>query len=85
MYNYPNGRPDTMVYRKKYDHPIRIELDEMWIPDAFVGPMASLMEAIDKDETAYTNTRDNLNTLRVVEAAYLSTRENRSIRPEEIG
>ncbi len=85
MYNYPNGRPDTLVYRKKYDHPIHIEMDEMWIPDAFIGPMACLMEAIEKDETPCANTRDNLNTLRIVEAAYLSAQENRSVRPEEIG
>ncbi len=85
MYNYPNGRPDTMIYRKKYDHPIHLDFDEMWIPDAFIGPMASLMEAIDKDEVPLTSTRDNLNTLRIVEAAYLSVEENRSVRPEEIG
>ena len=74
-----------MIYRKKYDHPIHLDFDEMWIPDAFIGPMASLMEAIDKDEVPLTSTRDNLNTLRIVEAAYLSVEENRSVRPEEIG
>jgi predicted dehydrogenase len=84
MYNYPNGRPDTLVYRQKYDHPVHLELDEMWIPDAFIGPMACLMEAIEKDETPSTNTRDNLNTLRIIEATYLSAQENRSVRPEEI-
>jgi len=84
MYNYPDGRPDTMVYRKKFDEPIHIHLDEMWIPDAFVGPMACLMEAVEKDEVPCPSTRDNLNTLRIIEAAYLSARENRSVRPEEI-
>lgn len=85
MYNYPDGRPDTMVYRKKFDEPVHVHLDEMWIPDAFVGPMASLMQAIENDGTPFANTRDNLNTLRIVEAAYLSAKENRSVQPKEIG
>jgi predicted dehydrogenase len=85
MYNYPEGRPDTLVYSYKGSKPIEVELDEMWIPDAFVGPMASLMEAIETDGLPFSNTRDNLDTLRVVHAAYLSAQENRSVRPEEIG
>jgi predicted dehydrogenase len=85
MYNYPKGRPDTLVYRKKFDPPVHVEMDEMWIPDAFAGPMACLMEAIEKDETPCANTRDNLNTLRIIEAAYLSAQENRSVRPADIG
>lgn len=85
MYNYPEGRPDTLVYSYKDSKPIELELDEMWIPDAFVGPMASLMEAIETDGLPFSSTRDNLDTLRVVHAAYLSARENRSVRPEEIG
>lgn len=84
MYNYPHGRPDTLVYRRKGKEPIPVELDEMWIPDAFVGPMASLMEAIETDGVPFSSTRDNLNTLRAVHAAYLSAEQNRSVRPEEI-
>lgn len=84
MYNYPNGRPDTLVLSRKGQEPIPVMLDEMWIPDAFVGPMASLMEAIATDGVPFSSTRDNLNTLRVVNAAYLSAQENRSVRPSEI-
>ena len=84
MYNYPEGRPDTLVYRQKDKEPVELDLDEMWIPDAFVGPMASLMEAIQTDGVPFTNSEDNLNTLRVVNAAYLSNAENRSVKPEEI-
>ena len=80
--NFAN--PDTFVYTFKGSDPIEIELDEMWIPDAFAGPMASLMEAIEIDGIPFSNTRDNLDTLRVVNAAYLSANENRSVRPEEI-
>lgn len=88
MYNYPSGRPDTMtVTSSQYGKGVKITptLDEMWIPDAFVGTMASLMEAIETDNAPQDNsTEDNLNTLRVVNAAYLSAAENRSVRPEEI-
>jgi predicted dehydrogenase len=57
----------------------------MWIPDAFVGTMASLMTAIETDSAPqYNSTEDNLNTLRVINAAYLSAAENRSVRPSEV-
>jgi predicted dehydrogenase len=84
MYNYPAGRPDTLEFRRKGEAPIPVELDEMWIPDAFVGPMAGLMQAIETDGVPPSSTEDNLNTLRVVNAAYLSMQENRSVRPSEI-
>jgi predicted dehydrogenase len=88
MYNYPTGRPDTLeITSKQYGGGVKITptLDEMWIPDAFVGTMASLMEAIETNSQPQDNsTADNLNTLRVVNAAYLSAAENRSVRPSEV-
>lgn len=88
MYNYPTGRPDTItITSKQYGRGVKIipTLDEMWIPDAFVGTMAGLMEAIETDSTPKDNsTEDNLNTLRVVFAAYQSAAENRSVRPSEV-
>ncbi len=51
-----------------------------WIPDAFYGPMASLMEAIQTDGEPLTSAEDNLSTLRVVEAAYRSMSEARSVK-----
>lgn len=88
MYNYPTGRPDTLeITSAKLYKGVKVTptLDEMWIPDAFVGPMASLMKAIETDsQPQHNNTEDNLNTLRVVEAAYRSSAENRSVRPAEV-
>jgi predicted dehydrogenase len=88
MYNYPKGRPDTLeITSKKLGKGIKVtpKLDEMWIPDAFVGPMASLMEAIETNSQPKDNsTEDNLNTLRIINAAYISAAENRSVRPSEI-
>jgi predicted dehydrogenase len=89
MYNYPAGRPDTIqITSAKYGKGVTITptLEEMWIPDAFVGTMAGLMEAIQTDSLPKDNsTVDNLNTLRVVHAAYRSAAENRSVRPSEVG
>jgi predicted dehydrogenase len=88
MYNYPTGRPDTIaITSSQYGKGVKITpiLEEMWIPDAFVGTMASLMEAIETDCSPKDNsTEDNLNTLRVVYAAYQAAAENRSVHPSEV-
>lgn len=85
-YDYPNGRSDTIQFTSRH-HPERnfsATLPDKWIPDAFYGPMASLMEAIQTDGQPLTSAQDNLGTLRVVEAAYRSMAERRSVRPTEI-
>jgi predicted dehydrogenase len=87
LYDYPRGRPDTFDVHRHEDGPAEwqsIALEGLWIPDAFIGPMASLMEAIQTDGVPATDAADNLNTLRLVEAAYRSASENRSVRPSEI-
>ena len=88
MYNYPAGRPDTIeITSSRYGKGVKITptLDEYWIPDAFVGTMASLLEAIENDHIPTDNsTDDNLNTQRLVYAAYMSASENRSVRPSEV-
>jgi predicted dehydrogenase len=87
MYNYPVGRPDTIAWSSRRHYPdkrFEAKLEGMWIPDAFLGPMASLMTAIQTDSLPETDGEDNLSTLRVVEAAYLSAAENRSVRLDEI-
>ena len=43
------------------------------------------MIAIETDGEPPTACSDNLNTLRVVQAAYRSAAENRSVQPQEIG
>jgi len=85
-YDYPEGRSDTIRYTSRA-HPERnfsATLPGRWIPDAFYGPMASLMEAIQTGGEAVTSAADNLGTLRVVEASYRSMRKQRSVRPSEV-
>jgi predicted dehydrogenase len=86
LYDYPHGRVDSLSYQAKaepgqwHDAPLRTR----WIPDAFAGPMASLIEAIETGDEPETSGDDNLETLRVVHAAYRSAAEGRSVRPEEV-
>jgi predicted dehydrogenase len=85
-YDYPHGRNDTLKFTSRA-HPERnfsVTLPGRWIPDAFYGPMASLMEAIQTDGEPVTSAKDNLGTLRVIEAAYRSMNEARSVSPSEI-
>jgi predicted dehydrogenase len=82
MYNYPDGRPDTLEWssRRYYaDKRFEAKLEGKWIPDSFIGPTASLMQAIQDDGAPETNGFDNLQTLRVVEACYLSAAEHRTV------
>jgi len=85
-YDYPDGRSDTIKFTSR-QHPeqnFSATLPGKWIPNAFYGPMASLMQAIQTNSEPLTSAEDNLNTLRVVEAAYRSMAEQRSVRPQEI-
>jgi predicted dehydrogenase len=84
LYNYPHGRPDTLQAHSTRTAPevwFDLALEGLWIPDAFIGPMASLMEAIGSDSIPVTDAGDNINTLRLVHAAYLSAAERRSVQP----
>jgi predicted dehydrogenase len=85
-YDYPDGRNDTIKFtgRTNSERDFSVVLPGKWIPDAFDGPMASLMEAIQTGGEPVTAARDNLGTLRVVNAAYRSMNERRSVSPLEI-
>jgi predicted dehydrogenase len=87
LYNYPDGRPDTLQCRSNRVTPdvwYDIALEGLWIPDAFIGPMAALMEAIERGTPPVTAGADNIGTLQLVHAAYRSAAENRSVRPGEV-
>jgi predicted dehydrogenase len=75
MYDYPTGRADTLDLSSRVlptDGFLPYPVTSRWIPTAFIGPMASLLEAIATGGTPITNARDNLNTLRIVHALYQS-------------
>ncbi len=75
MYDYPRGRADTLEINSRVlptDGWLHYPVTSRWIPTAFIGPMASLLEAIATGGTPLTNGRDNLETLRIVQALYES-------------
>ncbi len=87
LYDYPTGRPDTIEFWSTKNYPrtwISPTLTQFWIPDAFVGPMASLMCSIDEGSVPETDAADNLITLQTVFAAYRSMAENRAVALTEI-
>ena len=84
MYDYPKGRPDTLSLHRDGEAARAFEFDTKWIPDAFLGPMSDLMDAIETGRQPLTAGRDNLGTIAVVAAAYRSAEEHRSVRPDEI-
>jgi predicted dehydrogenase len=87
LYDYPHGRPDTLeVWSRTLptDGWLPYPVTTRWIPDAFIGPIRSLLAAIATGGEPETSARDNLGTLKIVEALYRSgaTGEAQPIEPE---
>lgn len=83
MYNYPVGRADTLELNSRVlptDGWLHYPVTSRWIPSAFIGPMASLLEAVSTGGTPPTNGRDNLKTLQIVHALYESGMDHRVIK-----
>ena len=93
--HFPERRPSTIDvrsarwaggwYRPRWPY--------AWFPDAFAGPMAALMRAIERDEddpaardlpVPEVDGRDNLATMALVEACYRSVDEHRAVALEEV-
>ncbi len=83
LLNYPVGRSDLLTVSHANLLPagfLRLELEGRWFPDAFIGPMASLMDAITYDTQPETSGQQALATLRVVEAICKSHETHSGIR-----
>jgi predicted dehydrogenase len=83
MYNYPVGRADTLELNSRVlptDGWLHYPVTSRWIPTAFIGPMASLLEALATGGTPLTNGRDHLDTLRVVHALYRSGEQHELVK-----
>lgn len=76
----PYTTPSTIRYAaigdKEWHRPV---WTESWFPDAFIGTMAQLLIALETGKEPTISGRDNLKTMRLVEAAYLSAAQFRSI------
>jgi predicted dehydrogenase len=84
--SYPNRTPSTLKFTTN-THPgiwITPRWREVWFPDAFQGPMADLMNAVASKTQPSVSGADNLGTMAVIEAGYLSIREHRPVKIAEI-
>jgi predicted dehydrogenase len=57
---------------------------ESWFPDAFTGTMAQLLIALEDGQPPALSGRDNLKTMALVDAAYLSAARSTPITPSEL-
>ncbi|WP_114782915.1 Gfo/Idh/MocA family protein [Botryobacter ruber] len=83
---YPLPTPSTIDYTtiQEGERWFKPRWKEVWFPDAFVGPMAQLLCAIEEDTTPELNGEDNLKTMALVEACHVSYKEHRAVPIEEI-
>jgi hypothetical protein len=81
----PYTTPSTIRYASKghsgFECPI---WKESWFPDAFIGTMAQLLIAVEDRTEPAIGGRDNLRTMALVEAAYQSATQGRTVPPQEI-
>lgn len=77
---YPERTPSTLDYTLASSgewH--RPRWQEVWFPDAFLGPMAELLVSLERGESPAMSGADNLRTMELVDACYQSAKEKRAI------
>jgi len=78
LLDYPKGEPDELEFCRLTDSGepqwMTIPLEGSWLPDAFIGTMASVMRLVEGSASEIpTAVDDAYRTMAVVEAAYLSS------------
>lgn len=82
---YPEHTPSTIDFTTtRHKGWMQPRWKEAWFPDAFAGPMAQLMCAIEENTGPEMGGADNLLTMALIDACYLSVKEHRAVRIEEI-
>ena len=83
---YPDRAPSTLDFTTKHRPGFWFQprWPDVWFPDAFVGPMAQLLVALETGDEPEISGRDNLGTMALVEACYQSAREHRAVEISEI-
>jgi predicted dehydrogenase len=84
---YPSPTPSTIDFAttKNPNQWYQPRWDEVWFPDAFAGPMADLLCALEQSEKPMLDGEDNLNTMALVEACYESAANHQAVKLSEIG
>jgi predicted dehydrogenase len=83
---YPKPTPSTIDFTTCYASGkwFQPRWSEVWFPDAFVGTMAQLLCALEEGTEPEISGRDNLRTMALVDACYLSVREHRAVEISQI-
>ena len=82
---YPEPTPSTLDYTTiESGEWVKPRWKEVWFPDAFAGPMAQLINAVQNGSEPELSGKDNLKTMALVDACYRSFKEHRAIELEEI-
>ena len=72
--DYPTGKPDRLRYARKGGEWETVPTEGNWFPEAFMGSMGSLQAFVAGASTELpTRVSDALDTMRTVEAAYISS------------
>lgn len=83
---YPHRCPSTLDFttRRQPGYWFSPRWKEVWFPDAFAGPMAMLLRALEEGREPEIGGRDNLKTMALVDAAYRSLKERRAVDLQEV-
>jgi predicted dehydrogenase len=79
MYDYPTGRPDTLELTSSVvptDGWVPYPVTQRWFPDAFIGTMGSVLDAVATGSTPRSSVADNVKTIELVAALYRSMDSN---------
>ena len=85
--DYPNGSPSTLRYASRTATDgqwVQPTWDTMWFPHAFAGVMEQLQYAVRNRERPELDGADNVKTMALVEGAYRSLSERRTVMLAEI-
>ena len=84
--DYPHRTPSTLDFTtaRRPGYWFQPRWQEVWFPDAFAGPMAQLLCALEDGSQPQISGRDNLQTMALVDACYRSAEEHRAVELEEI-
>ena len=84
--SYPARTPSTLDFTttRQPGYWFQPRWDEVWFPDAFAGTMAQLLCALETETEPEISGVDNLKTMALVEACYVSAQEHRAVAISEI-
>ena len=80
---WPTGTASTLSYNSTLETDgqwVTPEWRTMWFPQAFIGVMEQLQHAVETGTEPVLNVADNVRTMALVEAAYRSIDEGRTVR-----